>query len=87
MSSPAAPWPSAVQAAGGGVAVLAVLEPPAAFGEMAVVDGGPRVGMATAREPTELLRIARSTVLRLVATEPTVGDRADRLAGRNGPPR
>lgn len=62
-----------VQAAGGGVAVLAVLEPPAAFGEMAVVDGGPRVAMATAREPTELLRIARSTVLRLVATEPTVG--------------
>jgi CRP/FNR family cyclic AMP-dependent transcriptional regulator len=62
-----------IQSSDGGVAVLALLDPPAPFGELAVVDGGPRVAVATAREPTELLRIARATVLHLVASEPAVG--------------
>jgi CRP-like cAMP-binding protein len=62
-----------IQSPDGGEALLAVLEPPASFGELAVVDRGPRVAMATARQPTELLRIERSTVLDLVATEPVVG--------------
>ena len=57
----------------GGETVLAVLESPAAFGEMAVIDAGPRVARATAREPTELIRIPRSAVLHLLATEPSVG--------------
>jgi CRP-like cAMP-binding protein len=56
----------------GGVAVLARIAPPTAFGELAVIDGGPRVAMAIAREPTELVRIPRATVLALFATEPTV---------------
>ena len=62
-----------IHSAGGGEAILAVLEPPAAFGELAVVDGGPRVANAVARERTELLRIARHVVLDLISTEPAVG--------------
>ena len=62
-----------IQSPDGGEALLAVLEPPASFGELAVVDHGPRVAMATARQATELLRIERGTVLDLVATEPVVG--------------
>jgi CRP-like cAMP-binding protein len=52
--------------------VLARIGAPTAFGELAVIDGGPRVAMATAREPTELVRIPRATVLALFATEPSV---------------
>lgn len=62
-----------VQTPDGGVAVLAVLQPPAAFGELAVVDGGPRAAMATARELSAVLRIPRTTVVQLLSTEPAVG--------------
>jgi CRP/FNR family cyclic AMP-dependent transcriptional regulator len=61
-----------VQDPEGGVAVLARIAAPTAFGELAVIDGGPRVAMATAHEPTELVRIPRATVLALLATEPSV---------------
>jgi CRP-like cAMP-binding protein len=56
----------------GGEVVLGVMRPPSAFGDMAVVDGGPRVATATTREPTELIRLPRSAVLHLLEEEPGV---------------
>jgi CRP-like cAMP-binding protein len=56
----------------GGEFVLAVIGPPTAFGDMAVVDGGPRVATATTREPTDLIRIPRLSVVHLLEAEPTV---------------
>ncbi len=56
----------------GGVAVLAVVSAPAAFGELGVVDGGPRVAAATARGATELIRVPQATLAQLLATEPAV---------------
>jgi CRP-like cAMP-binding protein len=56
----------------GGEFVLAVIGPPTAFGDMAVVDGGPRVATATTREPTDLVRIPRLAVVHLLDAEPTV---------------
>jgi CRP/FNR family cyclic AMP-dependent transcriptional regulator len=62
-----------VREADGGEFVLAVIGPPTAFGDMAVVDGGPRVATATTREPTDLVRIPRLAVVHLLEAEPTVG--------------
>ncbi len=56
----------------GGEFVLAVIGPPTAFGDMAVVDGGPRVATATTREATDLVRIPRLAVVHLLEAEPTV---------------
>ena len=50
--------------------VLAVLRPPAVFGELAIIDGGPRVATATAREPTVLVTIPRAAVMDLLEREP-----------------
>ena len=57
----------------GGEAILAVLRPPQTFGELAVVDGGPRVATATARQPTALLAIPGSTVQRLLRDHVSIG--------------
>jgi len=62
-----------VQNLDGVEAILGVLEPPRAFGELAVVDGGARAATATAREATTLVRVARPVVHRLLAEEPVVG--------------
>ena len=61
-----------VRESDGGEFVLAVIGPPTAFGDMAVVDGGPRVATATTREPTDLVRIPRLAVVHLLEAEPTV---------------
>ena len=59
-----------VASAEGTEVVLAVLRPPAVFGELAIIDGGPRVATATAREPTVLVTIPRPAVMDLLEREP-----------------
>ena len=59
-----------VASAEGTEVVLAVLRPPAVFGELAIIDGGPRVATATAREPTVLVTIPRPAVMDLLEGEP-----------------
>ena len=49
---------------------LAVLRPPSTFGELALIDDGPRVATATAREQTVVVAVPAAPVLRLVATRP-----------------
>jgi CRP/FNR family cyclic AMP-dependent transcriptional regulator len=55
-----------VRTAEGGQAVLAVLRPPESFGELAVLDGGPRVATATARGPSTTVQVPRPQVQALV---------------------
>lgn len=55
-----------VRTAEGGQAVLAVLRPPESFGELAVLDGGPRVATATARGPSATVQVPRGRVQVLV---------------------
>jgi CRP-like cAMP-binding protein len=55
-----------VNAANGNEIVLDVIRPPRTFGEMAVVDGGPRIATAQVREPSVLIELARAEVLRLI---------------------
>lgn len=52
--------------------LLAILGRHQTFGELAVVDGGPRVATVTAREPTVLVAVPRSVVMDLVGRRPTV---------------
>jgi len=59
-----------VNAANGNEIVLHVVRPPGTFGEMAVVDGGPRIATAQVREPTVLVELARDEVLRLLDGNP-----------------
>jgi CRP/FNR family transcriptional regulator, cyclic AMP receptor protein len=56
----------------GGVIVMAVLQPPRSFGELAVIDGGRRTATATAREPTVLVTIPGSVYLAAIAAHPSV---------------
>jgi CRP/FNR family transcriptional regulator, cyclic AMP receptor protein len=60
--------------AGGGQIVLAVLRPPQTLGDLAVIDSGPRVATATARQPTVLVGIPRPQVQRLLRVHPSVGE-------------
>src|SRR4051794_34639949 len=57
---------------GGRDVLLAVLGPPRTFGELAVVDRGPRVATVTARERTVLVVVPRLLVTDLIATCPSV---------------
>jgi len=61
-----------VNAASGHEVVLAVLGPPKSFGELAVIDGGPRVATALVRTPTVLVSVPRTEARRLLRDEPTV---------------
>jgi len=62
-----------VTSAQGGEMLLAVLGPPLTFGELAVIDGGPRVATATARRPSVLVAIPRTGVLEVLRHNPGVG--------------
>lgn len=62
-----------VTSADGGEVTLAVLRPPQTFGELAVIDGGPRAATATARQASVVVSIPRSEVRRLLGEEPSVG--------------
>ena len=59
-----------VIAASGNEIVLDVVRAPGSFGEMAVVDGGPRIATAQVREATVVVELARADVLALVERNP-----------------
>jgi CRP-like cAMP-binding protein len=61
-----------ITSADGGEVTLAVLKPPQSFGELAVIDDGPRVATATARRSTLVLAIPRQDVRRLLREVPEV---------------
>jgi CRP/FNR family cyclic AMP-dependent transcriptional regulator len=61
-----------VDSSDGNEVLLAVLRAPQSFGELAVIDGGPRAASAVAREPSTLLCLPTAEVRRLVRTEPDV---------------
>jgi CRP/FNR family transcriptional regulator, cyclic AMP receptor protein len=65
----------------GGVVELARLVAPASFGELAVLDGGPRSATAEAVERSTLVAITRAEVLRLVHSEEQVAEALLRLLG------
>ncbi|MDQ3957277.1 MAG: Crp/Fnr family transcriptional regulator [Actinomycetota bacterium] len=58
----------------GGEIVLVTLEPHATFGELALIDGGPRSASAEALGPTNLLVLTRATLLDLFADHPQLTD-------------
>lgn len=54
--------------------LLTTLRAPDTFGELAVIDRGPRSATVVALEPSTLLAVARSTVLALLSDRPEVTD-------------
>lgn len=56
----------------GDEAIIASLHPGDFFGELALLDGGPRSTTATALEATETLALGREGFLRLLADDPSV---------------
>jgi CRP/FNR family transcriptional regulator, cyclic AMP receptor protein len=52
--------------------LLAVLGPGRTFGELALVDNGPRVATVTAREPSVLVTVPRAAVSDLLVSHPSV---------------
>jgi CRP/FNR family cyclic AMP-dependent transcriptional regulator len=54
--------------------VLANLRPPDTFGELAVIDGGPRSASARAIEPTTLLALTRSSFMEMIRESPLIAD-------------
>jgi len=54
--------------------MLATLRPPDTFGELAIIDGGPRSASVEALEPTVLLAISHSAFTRLVRQYPSLQD-------------
>lgn len=59
--------------------VLERVGPGGVFGEMALIDGGPRAAAALACEPTELAVIDKPTFLTLIKEEPEFALRIMRL--------
>ena len=55
---------------GGREAVLAVVEPPAAIGELSLIDGEPRDATVTAQRAVQVRLLPRSTFLSLLEREP-----------------
>lgn len=58
--------------AAGREVVLAIAKPPQSFGELAVLDQGPRVATATARERSVLVAVPGAAVRTLFATHPSI---------------
>jgi CRP/FNR family transcriptional regulator, cyclic AMP receptor protein len=54
--------------------VLAHLRPPDTFGELAVIDGGPRSASARAMEPTTLLAFTRASFMEMIRESPAIAD-------------
>jgi CRP/FNR family cyclic AMP-dependent transcriptional regulator len=55
--------------------VLITLEAPEVFGEVALIDGGPRSASAEALEPTAVLMLTREVLLEVLAEHPSLTDR------------
>jgi CRP-like cAMP-binding protein len=62
--------------------ILATLQPPEVFGELALIDGGPRSASIQTLEPTTVLTLARATLLDLMSRQPAVTDVVLRSLGR-----
>ena len=62
--------------------ILATLQPPHFFGELALIDGGPRSASIQTLEPTAVLTLTRATLLDLMARQPAVTDLILRSLGR-----
>jgi CRP/FNR family cyclic AMP-dependent transcriptional regulator len=60
---------------------LNIMEPGDTFGEIALLDGGPRTATATAIAPTELVSIRRGPLFELLEREPRAALELLRLAG------
>jgi CRP-like cAMP-binding protein len=54
--------------------ILATLQPPDVFGELALIDGGPRSASIQTLEPTTALTLTRATLLDLVSRQPQVSE-------------
>jgi CRP/FNR family transcriptional regulator, cyclic AMP receptor protein len=61
--------------------ILATLRPPELFGELAVIDEGPRTASARALEPTTLLAVTRPVFLRMLHENPALMDALHRSLG------
>lgn len=61
--------------------VVATLRPPDAFGELALIDDGPRSATATALEPTRLVAIRRETFLALLSEHPLLMEALLKVVG------
>ena len=62
--------------------VLVTLGPGDIFGELAVIDGGPRSASAETLEQTKLLALTRSTLLHVMHEHPAITDSLLRTLGR-----
>lgn len=62
--------------------ILATLAPPDVFGELALIDGGPRSASIQTLEPTTVLTLTRGTLLDLMSRQPGVTDVVLRSLGR-----
>ncbi len=56
----------------GGQVLLSILRPPQSFGELSVVDGGPRVATATARVPSTLVHVPGQVMRDTISRHPKV---------------
>jgi CRP/FNR family cyclic AMP-dependent transcriptional regulator len=65
----------------GGIVELVRHRPPATFGEVALLDGGPRTASAEAVERSTLLVVTRPELLRLLRTEDQVAEALLRTLG------
>jgi CRP-like cAMP-binding protein len=70
-----------VRSRGGGVVELVRHQPPAAFGEVALLDGGPRSASAEAVERSVLLVVTRAELLALLRSEEQVAEALLRTLG------
>jgi CRP/FNR family cyclic AMP-dependent transcriptional regulator len=61
--------------------VLITLSAPEVFGEVALIDGGPRSASAEALEPTTVLMLTREVLLEVLAEHPALTDRLLRTLG------
>jgi CRP-like cAMP-binding protein len=60
---------------------LNIMEPGDSFGEIALLDGGPRTATATATEPSELVSVRREHFVALLEREPRVALELLKLCG------
>jgi CRP-like cAMP-binding protein len=61
--------------------VLATLEPPSVFGELALLDGGPRSASVEALAPTTVLLLGREPLMDVIAATPAVAEAMLRSLG------
>ena len=71
-----------VSSRGGGMVELVRHQPPATFGEVALLDGGPRSASAEATERSVLLVVTRPELLALLRAEEQVAEALLRTLGR-----